>query len=115
MIVNSLITDPLPRSSVRFGASVAVRGIAWDGGCGIRRVEVSTDGGESFSDARLDEDFGRFAARPWRFEFVPWRRGRHDVMVRATNLAGDRQTTQAIFNPSGYLHNAAATVTFAVT
>jgi sulfite dehydrogenase len=115
MIVNALITHPLPGSSARFGASVAVGGIAWDGGCGIRRVEVSTDGGESFSDARLGEDFGRFATRPWSFEFVPWRRGLHAVMARATNLAGHRQTTQAIFNPSGYLHNAAPTLTFAVT
>jgi sulfite dehydrogenase len=114
VLVNSLITRPLQGSSVRIGAAVSVTGIAWDGGCGIRRVEVSTDGGESWQEAELGEDHGRFAARRWSCAFVPRRRGHHVVMARATNFAGQRQTAELIFNPAGYLHNAIATVTLVV-
>ena len=115
MTVNSLITRPLPGAAVRVGAKVAVGGIAWDGGCGIRRVEVSTDGGGTWRDTELGRDVGRFAARPWRCAFVPTQRGNHVVMARATNAAGYRQSADVIFNPSGYLHNAVATVTIAAT
>jgi sulfite dehydrogenase (cytochrome) subunit A len=114
MTVNSLITSPLPGAAARVGANVAIGGIAWDGGSGISRVEVSSDGGETWRDAELGRDFGRFAARRWRCAFVPRQRGKHVVMARATNAAGHRQTAEVILNPSGYLHNAVSMVTLAV-
>src|SRR5947209_7883934 len=63
MVVNSLITSHADGASVTAGASIA--GIAWDGGYGITAVEVSTDGGKSWTPAQLGEDLGRFAFRPF--------------------------------------------------
>ena len=50
---------------VRSGAPVTVRGIAFDGGSGIRTVEVSTDDGATWTPAALGQDLGPYAFRPW--------------------------------------------------
>ena len=47
MVVNSLITSHRDGDKVKAG-KVTVSGIAWDGGYGIRTVEVSTDGGKTW-------------------------------------------------------------------
>ena len=47
------------------GQDVEVRGIAWDGGYGIRSVDVSVDGGRTWSTAELGQDLGRFSFRAW--------------------------------------------------
>ena len=70
MVVNSLITSHADGAKVKAG-SVTVGGIAWDGGYGIRTVEVSTDGGKTWLPATLGEDLGRFAFRPLSFRSPP--------------------------------------------
>ena len=57
---NSLITSYPEGAAVKAGP-VTVGGIAWDGGHGIRIVEVSEDGGNTWVPAKLGEDLGRFA------------------------------------------------------
>jgi hypothetical protein len=54
IMVNSLITSHADGARVRAGTSVG--GIAWDGGYGIRTVDVSTDGGKTWRPAALGED-----------------------------------------------------------
>ena len=66
---------------------------------------ISTDGGETWRDAELGEDFGRFAFRVFRFDFVPPRPGRYQVMARANNTIGQTQAEKLIFNPAGYHNN----------
>jgi len=105
MVVNSLITSPVGDATVKLGSSVTVSGLAWDGGYGIRSVELSVDDGRSWTEARLGEDLGRFAFRPWKYSFVPHLRGKYVVRARATNQIGQTQTTQLIANPAGYHHN----------
>ena len=61
--------------------------MAWDGGYGIRTVEVSTDGGKTWAAATLGQDLGRFAFRPWSFDLKA-KRGKNTVMVNATNKIG---------------------------
>jgi DMSO/TMAO reductase YedYZ molybdopterin-dependent catalytic subunit len=114
MVVNSLITNPLEGAQVKAGATVTVEGIAWDGGYGIRSVEVSTDGGKTWSPATLGQDLGRYAFRTFSFPFRPRGRGKHTVMARATNAIGQGQTTELILNPAGYHHNVVQTVSFNV-
>ena len=80
------------------------RSIAWDGGYGIRTVEVSTDGGESWRPATLGNDLGKFSFRDWSYRFTPTA-GKYTLMARATNVRGATQTYEAIFNPPGYHHN----------
>jgi hypothetical protein len=46
MVFNSLITSRRRRMKP---GKVMARGLAWDAGCGIRSVGVSTDGGKIWS------------------------------------------------------------------
>jgi DMSO/TMAO reductase YedYZ molybdopterin-dependent catalytic subunit len=105
MMVNSLITSHPNGVSVKAGAPVTVGGIAWDGGYGIRTVEISTDGGKTWVSATLGEDIGRFAFRIFSTSFLPKSKGTHMVMARATNKIGQSQMTELIPNPGGYHHN----------
>ena len=71
MVVNSLLTSPRRASRSVRRAQVEVKGIAWDNGTGIRTVEVSADGGQSWQTAVLDPDSGRFAFRGFRHASRP--------------------------------------------
>lgn len=103
MVVNSLITSHRDGAKVKPG-KVTVSGMAWDGGYGISSVQVSTDGGKVWSTAKLGQDLGRYALRPWSFELRA-RKGKNTVMVNATNKLGQSQTSELIFNPAGYHNN----------
>jgi sulfite dehydrogenase len=110
MVVNSLITSHADGARVEAGTSVG--GIAWDGGYGITSVDVSTDGGESWAPAKLGEDLGRFAFRP--FSLAVNTKGKVIVMARATNKIGQTQTSELNHNPAGYHHNVIHSVTLNV-
>jgi len=103
IVVNSLITSHRDGTKVKAG-KVTVSGMAWDGGYGIRTVQVSTDGGKTWAAAALGQDLGRFAFRPWSFDFTA-KKGKNSVMVNATNVIGQSQTAALIFNPAGYHNN----------
>jgi DMSO/TMAO reductase YedYZ molybdopterin-dependent catalytic subunit len=105
MVVNSVITAPAPSQRAKAGRPLEIRGIAWDGGYGIRRVAVSPDGGKSWREAVLGEDHGRFAFRQWSFRFTPAKPGVVTVMARASNAIGQTQAEALIFNPAGYHNN----------
>jgi DMSO/TMAO reductase YedYZ molybdopterin-dependent catalytic subunit len=114
IVVNSLITEPTEGATVKPGGPITIGGIAWDGGYGIRTVEVSSDGGTTWVAATLGEDIGRFAFRTFSAKFTPKAPGKQTVMARATNKIGQTQTTELIQNPAGYHHNLIHTVTFNV-
>ena len=103
IVVNSLITSHREGAKVKAG-KVTVSGLAWDGGYGIRTVQVSTDGGKTWSSAALGQDLGPYAFRTWHFEITA-KRGKNSVMVNATNNIGQAQTSALIFNPAGYHNN----------
>jgi hypothetical protein len=109
LVVNSLITSHFDGATVKPGP-VMIGGIAWDGGHGIRIVEVSIDGGSHWMPAKLGEDLGRFAYRPWTYELAA-KPGKNTVMARATNVIGQTQTAALILNPAGYHHNLMQTLT----
>jgi hypothetical protein len=111
MVINSMITTPAEGATLRTGETSEIRGVAWDGGYGIRRVEISTDGGVSWREAELGGDLGRFAFRAFRFPFAPPRAGRYQVMARASNTIGQTQASELIFNPAGYHNNVARPLT----
>jgi len=112
IVVNSLITSHRDGAKVKAG-KVTVSGMAWDGGYGIRAVQVSTDGGKTWTNATLGQDLGRFAFRPWSFNFGA-KRGGNTVMVNATNAIGQSQTGELIFNPAGYHNNVMQNITLNV-
>lgn len=105
MLVNSLITNIEDGQRFRRGQGIEVKGIAWDAGYGIQRVEFSTDEGKSWHPTELGKDSGRFSWRQWNLRFTPQKKGAHSIMVKATNRVGGTQTFQLIQNPAGYHHN----------
>ncbi|MDX1661664.1 MAG: sulfite oxidase [Gemmatimonadota bacterium] len=84
---------------------VEVAGTAWSGGVGIRRVEVSADGGEVWHEARLGEPAGEHAATPWRWVWQASRSGRHVLVARATDEDGEIQPLEPRWNAHGYGNN----------
>jgi hypothetical protein len=105
MVVNSMITAPQPGHTMRAAETAEIRGLAWDGGYGIKRVEISIDGGQDWHEAELGKDVGRFAFRAFRFAFTPPRTGTYQVLARASNGVGQTQADKLIFNPAGYHNN----------
>jgi DMSO/TMAO reductase YedYZ molybdopterin-dependent catalytic subunit len=105
--VRSFITNLADGAQVKAGR-LPVRGIAFDGGSGIKAVEVSADDGQSWSPARLGQDLGRFAFRPWsaELELAP---GAHALRVRATGNDGDTPPMEPRWNPAGYMRNVVET------
>ena len=79
-----------------------VAGLAWAGDRGIRRVEVSLDGGASWVPATLRRELARAAWRQWRLPLPGGFKGRRTLEVRAVDGRGDLQTPrQAPPHPSG--------------
>jgi DMSO/TMAO reductase YedYZ molybdopterin-dependent catalytic subunit len=105
MTVRSFVATPAPGARVKRGTPVTLRGIAFDGGYGVREVQVSVDGGVTWTQARLGADLGRHAFREWTSTWIPGQRGPARVMVRAFNAIGESQGREALWNPAGYLRN----------
>ena len=102
--VRSFITNIQDGATVAANKDLLVRGIAFDDGHGISNVVVSHDAGGSWADATLGEDLGKYAFRPWTAH-VTLPAGEHRLLVRATNLAGQSQPLEPLWNPSGYMRN----------
>jgi sulfite dehydrogenase (cytochrome) subunit A len=105
MNVRSFVTAPDAGSTVPAGRAVDVSGIAFDGGSGIRAVEVSSDGGSTWALATLGDDLGRFSFRRWHYHWTPSARGEHRLRVRATAGDGQVQPEKEGWNRGGYMRN----------
>lgn len=114
LVVNSLISDPLEGAEVdRSGFNV--RGVAWDRGSGINRVEISLDGGQAWQDALLDRPLGPYAYRRFSLATGPMRPGSYRLMCRATSHTGERQAERLKLNPGGYHDNVPRPISVVVT
>ncbi len=105
MTVRSFIAAPESGAAVAVGRPVAVKGIAFDSGYGIREVHLSDDGGATWRRVQLGQDLGRYSFREWGATWTPARAGAHRLMVRAFNGIGQSQGHEALWNPAGYLRN----------
>jgi hypothetical protein len=82
-------------------------GRAWSGRAAIALVEVSTDGGETWDDAELEDDNGSpWAWRPWRSRWSPPAPGEYTLCCRAGDEAGNVQPLEPEWNLGGYANNA---------
>jgi DMSO/TMAO reductase YedYZ molybdopterin-dependent catalytic subunit len=106
--VRSFITSVADGARLRPG-TIALKGVAFDGGKGIKEVAVSTDGGKSWTQAKLGKDLGKYSFREWKLP-VKLAAGSHELQVRATNNAGDTQPGEQRWNPPGYMRNVVETV-----
>lgn len=110
--VRSFITSVQSGAKLKSG-NVTLRGIAFDGGTGIKQVDVSTDGGKSWKAAKLGKDLGKYSFREWTLP-VKLSAGAHDLKVRATSNGGKVQPEKAVFNPAGYMRNVIETTSVTV-
>ena len=105
MVVKSIITAPADGATHPRGV-VVIRGFAWAGEAQITRVEVSTDNGSTWTDARLGTDESRWAWRGFQHYWDARETGSFVIHARAHDNQGRVQPITAVWNPNGYLWNA---------
>ena len=91
--VKTLITDPRDTDSPLSPGQYVIRGLAWSGYGAVKTVEVSTDGGQNWQPAHVEEHGDRFL---WRRFSLPWdvsEPGDYTLMSRGTDEAGRQQPT----------------------
>jgi DMSO/TMAO reductase YedYZ molybdopterin-dependent catalytic subunit len=104
LTVKSVISGPLDGSALKPGR-VSVHGAAWAGEADVAKVEISTDGGATWTPATLGHEQAHYAWRLWRHDFTA-KTGDHSIISRATDTQGRVQPEAPAWNPSGYLYNA---------
>jgi DMSO/TMAO reductase YedYZ molybdopterin-dependent catalytic subunit len=84
--------------------ATTIEGRAWSGWAPINTVEVSVDGGATWTEAELDPPGRRWAWRGWCFDWdaTP---GDHVLCCRARDETGNRQPDEADWNVGGYANN----------
>lgn len=102
-------------ATLRAGKRHVLTGRAWSGAAPIRKVDVSVDGGATWSRADLVDADGRgpgvatVRGHGWRRFAVEWRSpaaGSYTLMARATDTDGRRQPLASPFNDQGYFFDA---------
>jgi DMSO/TMAO reductase YedYZ molybdopterin-dependent catalytic subunit len=89
-LVKSLIINPADDATLS-ASRVELAGVAWSGEDAVERVEVSTDGGESWADAEFTgPDLGPYAPTKFRYVWEP-DPGEHTLCSRATDEVGRTQ------------------------
>jgi sulfite oxidase len=105
--LNADVLSPADGETVAAGP-LEVRGYAFAGGeRHVARVDLSLDGGATWSQAELLDDLGRWAWRHWRLT-VELEPGVHEILVRAwdSSAATQPEDERALWNPKGYVNNA---------
>ena len=92
MEVKSVITQPSGMMKLKSKGFYEISGFAWSGNGRIRRVEVSTNGGKSWSDAVLQEPVMDKSLVRFRFPWV-WDGAPATLMSRAVDSSGEVQPT----------------------
>jgi sulfite oxidase len=103
LFVKSNITDAPSRATA--GEAATIRGFAFSGAPDLAKVELSDDGGQTWRPAVLDPQHDPYAWRLWSFRYTPAAAGRVTLLARATDIRGNEQPREAVWNQSGYLYN----------
>jgi DMSO/TMAO reductase YedYZ molybdopterin-dependent catalytic subunit len=104
LFVKSNITES--PAAARVGKAATIRGFAFSGAPDVAKVEVTDDGGATWSPATLGKDHDPHAWRLWSYAYTPKKSGRVTLHARATDSRGSVQPKNAVWNQSGYLYNA---------
>lgn len=103
--VNSSIRHPLDGQILQTG-SHPVKGIAWTGKGKIEKVEISTDGGENWKEARLESQASSgYEWQPWVYDWKAGK-GEYTLMSRAYDTHGRVQPASPFWNRKGYGYHA---------
>jgi DMSO/TMAO reductase YedYZ molybdopterin-dependent catalytic subunit len=109
------IPDFMTRARTVRAGTVTIEGRAWSGLAPVAAVEVSTDDGATWQEARLDPpELGPWAWRRWSYEWNAGAPGRHVLACRARDEAGNEQSPGPRWNVGGYANNDVQRVVAAV-
>jgi DMSO/TMAO reductase YedYZ molybdopterin-dependent catalytic subunit len=98
--------DFLSRERTVDAGPATIEGKAWSGSSPVATVDVSTDGGASWSESELGpEPESRWAWRRWSFEWDA-RPGSYELCARARDEEGRTQPLDPPWNLGGYANNA---------
>jgi sulfane dehydrogenase subunit SoxC len=99
------VPDFMTRTRHVTAGPVTLTGRAWSGHGVITSVQVSTDGGETWANARLGEPVGEHGWVGWA---AGWEapEGEHVISSRATDAGGNTQPLEPPWNLKGYANNA---------
>jgi DMSO/TMAO reductase YedYZ molybdopterin-dependent catalytic subunit len=114
ILINSLVTSHVDGERLERGRKAELSGWAWDGGSGIRAVEISSDEGRTWRPATLGEEPSSYSWRGFRMPLDTAKPGPLRIAVRATARNGATQPEKLTPNPSGYHHNIIQTLTLEV-
>lgn len=89
----SRIDSPLPGEHIALGHTFNMAGLAFAGTRGIQKVEVSTDGGQSWHGATLQPPLSQDTWVLWNWQWTPLLPGTYTLTVRATDGTGEVQTS----------------------
>ncbi|GAA4725461.1 sulfite oxidase [Phytohabitans rumicis] len=105
--------DFMSRARVLRPGPCVLDGRAWSGHAPITRVEVTTDGGDTWADATVVRSDDEWAWRRWEY---PWTTepGRYTVSARATDASGRTQPVRPQWNRGGFANNLVQRVDVAV-
>lgn len=105
--------EELSISAPTVGSKSPIAGIAFAGDRGISKVEVSTDGGNTWQTANIKDPLSSNSWVLWALDWVPQNKEKYNLVVRATDKLGNVQTAEIRDNfPNGStgLHSVEETV-----
>jgi DMSO/TMAO reductase YedYZ molybdopterin-dependent catalytic subunit len=111
--VKSLIVHPGDGMKLPRPARTTIWGWAWSGEGELTGIDVSTDGGQTWTAGTFTGTWDRYSWRRWELDWdAKW--GRHTVMARASDSLGRVQPTGRAWNRLGYRWNVIHAVTIDV-
>lgn len=113
MDVRSIFVSPEPNTIIKANQNTELEGLAFDGGDGIIKVEISLDNGHTWQLAKLNPELGKYAWRRWKYNWKPSGIGKYTIMAKATNAKGETQPAHQ-WNRSGYMRNEIESLTIIV-
>ncbi|QDW41264.1 molybdopterin-dependent oxidoreductase [Bradyrhizobium sp. KBS0727] len=105
MVPRSFVTNIASGSKVNAAAPTALRGIAFGGDCGVASVDFSIDRGQSWHQAQLGKDEGKYGFRQWQTQLTLPAAGTYSLLIRCTNSNGVAQPDTPNWNPAGFMRN----------
>ena len=104
MPVRSIVSAPADGAHYPEGTrAIHIRGAAWAGDDGVARVEVTLDGGATWTEAAMTPPRNRYDWVRWQVRLPLPGDGPYEIFARATDSQGRAQPFHAAnWNPNGY-------------
>jgi DMSO/TMAO reductase YedYZ molybdopterin-dependent catalytic subunit len=105
MQLKAEIARPVQGEIVPANSRVRVHGAAWTGNGEVVKVELSTDGGSTWSETKLLGESRLNAWRLWEFDWHTSASGKVTLIARATDSLGRTQSIERDMNRGTYMIN----------